>query len=121
MKQNTHINKKNTNINSPNARKRNTEKFSKKIFPRSRNRVKISAKIRDIIHGYIMSDGYVDPLGRLTVDQGKEQANFVEWLYHELEPIRTNYPISNVRRTRKSKTRGPINTYSRRFIGKKNI
>ena len=119
--------KKNTTINSPKALKRNTEKFSskifpqkfsKKIFPRSRNRVKISAKVRDIIHGYIMSDGYVDPLGRLTVDQRKEQANFGEWLYHELEPIRTNYPISNVRRTRKSKTRGPINTYSRRFFSR---
>jgi hypothetical protein len=141
--------KKNTNINSPKARRRHTEKFPKGkkissgnfpgknpkdfflrakkyspnifsplIFPGSQNRVKISAKVRDIIHGYIMSDGYVDPLGRLTVDQGKEQANFVEWLYHELEPIRTNYPISNVRRTRKSKTRGPINTYSRRFFSK---
>lgn len=124
MKQNTNINKKNTNINSrgprsfphmyggSKARKRHTG---------SRNRVKISAKIRDIIHGYIMSDGYVDPLGRLTVDQGKEQANFVEWLYHELEPIRTNYPISNVSRLifkGKSKTRGPINTYSRRFFSR---
>jgi len=137
--------KENTNINSQRARMRHTEKFSKKIFPRSRNRVKISAKVRDIIHGYIMSDGYVDPRGRLQVDQGKRQSNFVEWLYHELEPIRTNYPIdgilfsegkqkslrknstprrgfrvfpTNVRRTRNSNTRGPINTYSRRFFSK---
>ena len=130
--------KQNTNINSQKARMRNTEKFPKGIFPGSRNRVKISAKVRDIIHGYIMSDGYVDRLGRLTVDQGKRQANFVEWLYHELEPIRTNRtprvskkhgdPITNVRRTRNSKTRGPINTgppvfrrntgYSRRFFSR---
>ena len=110
--------KKNTNINSQKARMRNTEKFPKGIFPGSRNRVKISAKVRDIIHGYIMSDGYVDKLGRLTVDQGKRQANFVEWLYHELEPIRTNHPIANISRTRNSRTRGPINTYSRRFFSR---
>lgn len=110
--------KQNPNINSQKARMRNTEKFPKGIFPGSRNRVKISAKVRDIIHGYIMSDGYVDRLGRLTVDQGKRQANFVEWLYHELKPIRTNHPIANVSRTRNSKTRGPINTYSRRFFSR---
>jgi hypothetical protein len=77
--------------------------------------VKISAKLRDILHGYIMSDGYVNRDGLLIVCQGKRQANFVEWLYHELEPIRTNSPISTVSRTRNSKTRGSITTYSRRF------
>lgn len=101
----------NTNIISQRACMRYTRS-------RNQNRVKISAKVRDIIHGYIMSDGYVDQLGRLTVDQGDNQANFVEWLYHELKPIRTNYPISNVSRTRRDRTRGPINTSSRRFFSR---
>lgn len=59
--------------------------------------MKISQKLRDIIHGYIMSDGYIRN-GILTVDQGEKQKNFVEWLYVELELIRTPKPIQEVQR-----------------------
>lgn len=77
-----------------------------------KEKIKISRQLRDIIHGYIMSDGYVKPGGNLTVDQSKKQEKFVMWLYEKFEPIRTNTPISKVTRYReKTKTY----TYSRRF------
>jgi hypothetical protein len=62
--------------------------------------VKISKELRDIIHGYIMSDGYVNNSGILTVDQSKQQEKFVEWLYEKLKDVRTNSPIQKVYRTR---------------------
>lgn len=77
--------------------------------------VKISRELRDIIHGYIMSDGYVDESGCLQVDQSKDQENFVLWLYEKLEPIRTSSPIKDVIRTDK---RGNPKTYSKRFFTK---
>lgn len=57
--------------------------------------LKISKELRDIIHGYIMSDGYVRN-GVLTIDQSKKQKRFVEWLYHKLDSIRTSTPIKEV-------------------------
>lgn len=63
-----------------------------------KNQIKISKELRDIIHGYIMSDGYVNPNGALTVDQGKKQANFVEWLYETFNELRTDTKIGSVRR-----------------------
>lgn len=74
--------------------------------------VKISKELRDIIHGYIFSDGYVTETGSLQVDQSKEQEKFLLWLYNKLEPIRTNSPISDVTRTDK---RSGKHTYSKRF------
>ena len=40
---------------------------------------KISRQLRDIIHGYIMSDGYVSPEG--TVEHSCEQKDFTEWMF----------------------------------------
>lgn len=71
--------------------------MAKKV-KRGKPRVKISQELRDIINGYIMSDGYVNSRGNLTVNQGLKQKNFVEWLYNVLAPLRTNHPISIVER-----------------------
>lgn len=81
----------------------------------SKANVKISKELRDIIHGYIFSDGYVTPAGSLQVDQSKEQEKFVMWLYDKLALIRTNTPISDVTRTDK---RSGKKTYSKRFYTK---
>lgn len=72
----------------------------------------ISRELRDLIHGYIMSDGYVNPSGYLQVDLGEKQANFVQWLYDQLESLRTNNPPRKVERF--NKQRGGT-THSLRF------
>lgn len=77
--------------------------------------VKISKELRDIIHGYILSNGYVTATGSLQVDQSEKQEKFVMWLFSKLEPIRTNTPISDVIRTDK---RSGKKTYSKRFYTK---
>ena len=51
--------------------------------------LKISKQLRDIIHGYIMSDGYVNQRGILTVEQSKKQEKFVLWLESELKQIQS--------------------------------
>lgn len=76
-----------------------------------KNQIKISQQLRDIIHGYIMSDGYVNQRGCLTVDQGVHQENFVEWLSKVFGEIRTDHEIQIVCRQRKGKNP----TYSKRF------
>jgi hypothetical protein len=72
----------------------------------------LSRTLRDIIHGYIMSDGYVSKEGGLQVDQSDKQAKFTEWLYEKLALLRTNTPI-------RTKTRYDIRTrkytYSKSF------
>lgn len=60
--------------------------------------IKISKELRDILHGYIMSDGYVSPRNFLTVDQGKKQYMFVQWLYENFQELRTSTPIRSVPR-----------------------
>lgn len=77
--------------------------------------VKISKELRDIIHGYIFSDGYVTPSGSLQVDQSKEQEKFVMWLYDKLTLIRRDTPISDISRT---DNRSGKQTYSKRFYTK---
>lgn len=72
--------------------------------------LKISRQLRDIIHGYIMSDGFVNSSGILTVDQSNKQEKFVMWLYNKFEPIRTDHPISEVTRRRSNTV-----TISKRF------
>lgn len=74
--------------------------------------VKISKELRDIIHGYIMSDGYVNDSGSLSVDQSQQQEKFVEWLYEKLKDVRNDSAISKVERTH-SKTNKK--SYSLRF------
>ena len=79
--------------------------------PKKQN-VKISKELRDIIHGYLASDGYLKPAGALTVDQSKAQEKFAEWLYEKLKPLRTDTPISQVTRIHPKTGK---NTYSCRF------
>lgn len=74
--------------------------------------IKIDRELRDIIHGYIASDGYVRDDGTLIIDQSEEQEKFVQWLYKKLENLRTNNPISTVPRIDK---RNNKKTYSKRF------
>ena len=75
-------------------------------------KLSISRQLRDIIHGYIMSDGYVSRDGVLYIEQSKQQALFVKWLYRKFQMIRTNTPIS--KRIRIDKRSGQ-NTFSYRF------
>ena len=49
--------------------------------------IKISKELRDIIHGYVMSDGYINKNGILQVEQSKKQEKFVLWLYYQLKLI----------------------------------
>ena len=59
--------------------------------------IKISKELRDIIHGYTMSDGYIRN-GVLTIDQSVKQERFVIWLYDKLQPLRTTSPIKEIQR-----------------------
>lgn len=76
------------------------------------NNIKISKELRDIIHGYIMSGGYVNKFGILTVDQSKQQEKFVEWLYEKLKDVRADNPIKKVFRTHPKTNK---QSYSLRF------
>lgn len=57
--------------------------------------IQIDRELRDIIHGYIMSNGQVTPNGSIRVDQSTKQRLFVKWLYEKLQKLRTNTPIQN--------------------------
>lgn len=60
--------------------------------------IKIDRELRDILHGYIMSDGHVRSAGVCTVEHAVGQRAFVEWLYVKMQPIRTNTPIRHTTR-----------------------
>lgn len=62
--------------------------------------VRITQEIRDIIHGYVMGDGYLKD-DALQVDQGIKQEKFVNWLYEKLKPICTDHGPQLVKRTDK--------------------
>lgn len=49
--------------------------------------IKISKELRNIIHGYVMSDGYINTKGILQVEQNKKQKKFALWLYEKLKLI----------------------------------
>lgn len=53
-----------------------------------RKNVKITREMRDIINGYIISEGYVRDTGVLTIDQSIAQEKFVEWMFQYLSPLR---------------------------------
>lgn len=95
----------------------NTEKKRLVLVLKSQKKyqnVKISKELRDIIHGYIMSDGYVKPEGNLQVENCVDQKSFVEWMYKKLELLRTNNPIGLVKRYDKRTKKGI--TMSKRFF-----
>lgn len=81
-------------------------------FSAKRENVKITREIRDIIHGYVMSDGYLRE-GCLTVEQNSESSAFVEWLYSKLEHLTAGTGVKNVQRVDK---RTNTTTYSKRFF-----
>lgn len=87
----------NSNLGLPQQQYPNKKQFLKMRNKWKKSNIRISKRLRDIIHGYIMSDGYVRN-GILTIDQGEKQKHFVNWLYDELELIRTLSPISEVER-----------------------
>lgn len=74
--------------------------------------LKITREIRDIIHGYIMSDGYVNKTGYLAIEQSKKQLKFVEWLYQKFKDLRTETRIREISRTDK---RTNTQTFSAKF------
>lgn len=55
--------------------------------------IKISQELRDVIHGYIMSDGFLKNNGILTIEQGQKQKSFVYWLYKKFEILRSEKKI----------------------------
>jgi hypothetical protein len=61
-------------------------------------KVKINRELRDLIHGYVMSDGYIGKNNVLTIEQTQNQKCFVLWLYKKLEPIRTNVSVRLIKR-----------------------
>jgi len=65
----------------------------KKVTKYEDNNIKISKELRDIIHGYIMSDGHVRKEGNLSIAHGETQEAFVKWLYNKLATLRTETPI----------------------------
>ena len=96
------MSKKNNNHNKEKVRK------SKKKW----NDIKIDRELRDIIHGYIASDGYVNENGTMTIENSEKQEKFVQWLYQKLKNLRTESPIKTV--PRKDKRTGKT-TISKRF------
>jgi hypothetical protein len=50
----------------------------------------ITREIRDIIHGYMLSDGSIEPGGALQVMQSLAQEKWVQWMYEELKTLRTS-------------------------------
>ena len=55
--------------------------------------IQIDRELRDIIHGYVMSDGHITARGSLSVQHSIKQQKFVEWLYKQVTVLRTNTPI----------------------------
>jgi NADH:ubiquinone oxidoreductase subunit 5 (subunit L)/multisubunit Na+/H+ antiporter MnhA subunit len=77
--------------------------------------IKISKELRNIIHGYIMSDGYVTKNGICYIEQSKKQEKFVLWLYKKLELIKSTSGIKQyIRIHPKTKNK----SYSLRFFTK---
>lgn len=74
--------------------------------------VRISRELRDIIHGYIMSEGYLKKNGVLTIDQSTKQKKFVNWLYKKFKVLRSENLIGEKSRVDK---RTNSKTYSYTF------
>lgn len=92
---------------------KNTLKDRQRIQKKwKKSKIRISKELRDIIHGYVMSDGFIRN-GTLTVEQGQKQKRFVHWLYQKLESIRTPGPIQQVTRVHPQTKRL---SYSLRFF-----
>lgn len=58
-----------------------------------KSNIKINRELRDIIHGYLMSDGYINKSGSLYIQHSIKQQKFVKWLYKQFILLCTNTPI----------------------------
>lgn len=82
------------------------------------NDVRISRELRDIIHGYIMSDGYITTTSSLQVENGIDQEKFVRWMYEKLKPLCTAKGPTEVQRfdKRTNQTYRSIRFYTRSLL-----
>jgi LAGLIDADG DNA endonuclease family len=62
----------------------------------NKNNVRITRELRDIIHGYLMSDGYMKKTNQLQVEQSLDQEKFVQWMYEKLRHLCTDHKPTNV-------------------------
>nr|AYQ94869.1 hypothetical protein [Microspora sp. UTEX LB472] len=97
--ENSKIDSSNSKSNQENKEMRLELNFSQRKIANKwrKSGIKISKNLRDIIHGYTMSDGYISK-GISCVDQGEQQESFVKWLHFQLKSIRTESPIKEVQR-----------------------
>jgi len=70
-----------------NMKEKNKSKKKSIYMKKKQSHIKITREMRDIIHGYLMSDGFVNKYGIITIEQSIEQTKFVQWLYESLAPI----------------------------------
>lgn len=80
--------------------------------------VRISKELRDIIHGYLMSDGYITNTNCLQVDQSIDQEKFVRWMYEKLKPLCTDNGPTKLTRSdkRTNKTTHSIRFYTKALL-----
>jgi LAGLIDADG DNA endonuclease family len=83
-----------------------------------KNNVRISRELRDIIHGYMISEGYMTKNACLQVDQGVDQEKFVQWMYEKLKPLCTDKGPKLVTRhdERTGKTTLSVRFYTRTLV-----
>lgn len=83
-----------------------------------KNGVRISRELREIIHGYMMSDGYITTTNSLQVDNGLDQEKFVRWMYEKLKPLCTEKGPTEVSRfdKRTNKTYRSIRFYTKSLL-----
>lgn len=65
-------------------------KMRKNQLKLEKDNIRISKELRDIIHGYIMSDGYINKADSLQVENSIDQEKFVRWMYEKLKPLCTD-------------------------------
>jgi hypothetical protein len=58
------------------------------VTPRERNSklIKITDRQEQILRGSLLGDAYVDPSGVFTIEHGKNQLDYLNWLYRNLAP-----------------------------------
>lgn len=80
---------------------------------------KVTESQKFIVFGYVLGDGYLYKDGRLQVEQGEAQEEFVRWLYKELESLASG-EVKKQRKSRKATKTAPASIgFSYRFYTKK--
>lgn len=76
------------------------------------DRPPVSKPLDSILNGYIAGDGFLNKNGTLTVEQGKDQLNFVEWMFKKLKPFCTSTrEIVGVYKTNKETKQKELRSY----------